>query len=178
MTELVLNHYATDPLWQVRSMKQDENNRMAGVDKPLGIWLSDCSDYGWARWCINEGFRLDRLRVRTKCTVDMTDVLLLDTYDKMMLFNNQYGMPLIPDRQFAMRSIDWGSVADKYKGIVITPYQWVCRLAPDFFWYYGWDCASGCIWDVSCIIDREIDPEWSHTLKELQEMHEEGYENE
>jgi hypothetical protein len=33
--------------------------------------------------------------------------------------------------------------------LLITPYIWSCRL--DFNWYYTWDCASGCFWDVSCL---------------------------
>jgi hypothetical protein len=52
-----------------------------------------------------------------------------------------------------MRSpgIDWGRVAEQYHGIVIAPYQWSLRL--DLMWYYGWDCASGCIWDT-WIVER------------------------
>ena len=38
-------------------------------------------------------------------------------------------------------------------GIIISPYQWDCRLALESGWYYGWDCSSGCIWDISCIQD-------------------------
>lgn len=33
----------------------------------------------------------------------------------------------------------------------ITPYCWPARMDPDLIWYYGWDCASGCIWDASTI---------------------------
>ena len=25
-----------------------------------------------------------------------------------------------------------------------------------WYWYYGWDCASGCIWDVSCIEEFKL----------------------
>ena len=60
---------------------------------------------------------------------------------------------------FAMRSegfypyrINWRTVAEQYQGIVINPYLWERRLdGPVSDWYYGWDCASGCFWDLSSI---------------------------
>lgn len=47
------------------------------------------------------------------------------------------------------RYIDWRAVARDYQGIEINPYLWARRLSSD--WYYGWDVASGCIWDISAI---------------------------
>ena len=47
--------------------------------------------------------------------------------------------------------IDWAEVASKYDGIIISPYQWSLRLDMEMMWYYGWDCASGCIWNISAI---------------------------
>ena len=52
--------------------------------------------------------------------------------------------------------IDWKKVKSKYQGIIIAPYQWSCRLNLDSNWYYGWDCASGCIWDLDCIKDFKL----------------------
>lgn len=46
-------------------------------------------------------------------------------------------------------AIDWARVARYYHGIVIAPYQWSRRMSPD--WYYGWDCASGCVWNLAAI---------------------------
>jgi len=50
-------------------------------------------------------------------------------------------------------NINWPAVAEKYDGIIIAPYIWQRRLSdnPDHFWYYGWDCASGCIWNTEVI---------------------------
>ena len=35
----------------------------------------------------------------------------------------------------------------------ITPYQWELRFELD--WYYGWDVASGCVWNLSVIESME-----------------------
>ncbi|RYE19920.1 MAG: hypothetical protein EOP45_11870 [Sphingobacteriaceae bacterium] len=45
--------------------------------------------------------------------------------------------------------IDWTSLATDYDGILISPYQYCMRLR--YLWFGGWDCASGCIWNLSCI---------------------------
>ena len=176
MSTVVLNHYSNSPLWQLHSVEQDENSGFGQIGKPQGLWLSDCTDYGWAKWCLAEGFRLDKLLVRTRCVVEVGELLVIDNPLKMVSFNNQFGMSLGPSGT-TMQGIDWGAVSSAYKGIVITPYRWEYRLEGDFFWYYGWDCASACVWDTSCITDREIDADWCHSLEELQEMHEKGYED-
>jgi hypothetical protein len=52
-------------------------------------------------------------------------------------------------RFFSSTFIDWNKVSKSYKGIQINYYSNKHRL--DMLWYYGWDCESGCIWDISCI---------------------------
>lgn len=176
MSTVVLNHYSNEPLWQVHDTEQDEESGLGQIGKPQGLWLSDCTDFGWARWCISEGFRLDRLLCRTKVTVETEHLIILNSHQKMQSFNEQFTLLLGP-RDTSMRGIDWGAVSSAYKGVIITPYRWECRLESDYFWYYGWDCASACIWDTSCIVDREIDTDWAHSLEELQQMHEKGYDD-
>lgn len=44
-------------------------------------------------------------------------------------------------------------IGARYDGIVITPYVWSMRLDRSAFWYYGWDCASGCIWNASAVAE-------------------------
>lgn len=47
--------------------------------------------------------------------------------------------------------MDWPTIAEKFAGIEIAPYLYQRRL--EALWYYGWDCASGCIWDKDVITD-------------------------
>ena len=53
-----------------------------------------------------------------------------------------------------LRPINWPAVAERYGGILITPYQWSHRMS--LHWYCGWDCASGCVWDLSQIKSVEL----------------------
>jgi hypothetical protein len=48
-----------------------------------------------------------------------------------------------------LTTIDWARIQEQYGGLIIAPYQWSVRL--DFLWYYGWDCASACLWDLTVI---------------------------
>ena len=62
-----------------------------------------------------------------------------------------------PSDQGGMRRfdkmIDWPRVASDYAGIEICPYLSSKRMDEDSFWYYGWDVASGCVWDSKGITD-------------------------
>ena len=56
-------------------------------------------------------------------------------------------------RGYDYYQIQWAEVASLYDGIEIAPYQFERRLGYHSEigkavsdWYYGWDCASGCIW--------------------------------
>lgn len=49
------------------------------------------------------------------------------------------------------RLIDWRAVEKEWAGVEIIPYQDGLRLGSDVTWYYPWDAASGCIWDLTAI---------------------------
>lgn len=128
--------------------------------KPKGLWYSvewDGEDsYGWKDWCTAEDFELEHLEVATKLDLDLTHVLQLHTPEEILEFHERFTVNLYPDvPQLAGsgvgQGIDWPRVATLYKAIEIAPYCWQLRLDSRTFWYYGWDCASGCIWDPTII---------------------------
>lgn len=140
-----LLHYSREPLITVRSV--DQTGKGAGVYKPRGLWVSVEGDDDWPTWCQAEDFGLDRMAWVTEIDVDLSRVLVLDTERAVRDFADAYGS----FNRYSIRVIDWSSVASACGGLVIAPYQWGLRLAEDFDWYYGWDCASGCIWDASAV---------------------------
>ncbi len=93
------------------------------------------------------------LAVRHVVMLNNPDSLLwLTTPEDLDHFTDEWGI----DAKYNMRAIEWWRVAQKYPGIMITPYCWQRRL--DLFWYYGWDCASGCIWDSEAVASIEVSP--------------------
>lgn len=120
--------------------------------KPRGFWLSVLGEDDWPSWCRGEEYGLDRLSVEHEVTLASDAVILaITSADEIDAFHSRYGADpgwRIPSDRF--RSIDWGLVSESYDGIVIAPYVWPRRLnGPS--WYYGWDCASGCIWNLDAI---------------------------
>ena len=124
--------------------------------KPEGLWFSpeddtQKHDASWRDYCLQE--LDDDSLLSYKYHVELgscANLLILDTVSKMYEFNKRY---LVYYEEPVLRSlaICWQQVALDYQGILIAPYQWSLRLHSDFCWYYPWDCASGCIWDISAI---------------------------
>lgn len=52
------------------------------------------------------------------------------------------------------RIIDWIYVYGLYDGIVINP--WLESKKNIYNWYSGWECASGCIWNLKVIDKLEL----------------------
>ena len=78
------------------------------------------------------------------------NLLIISDISGMYAFGKKYEYTGEPE-YFGRLAIRWQDVAMDYQGILIAPYQWSLRLDSDFRWYYMWDCASGCIWDISAI---------------------------
>lgn len=114
-------------------------------DKPAGLWVSDDEcDQNWLAWCVAEGFGLERLRVAQEVILrPNASILCLGGAPDLDHFVDRYGAPLYPGARHHW--IDWEKVCAVYDGVVITPYVWERRLDGPI-WYYGWDCASGCLW--------------------------------
>jgi len=144
-----LRHYAAEPRTLDRTMVYEQDRRY----KPRGLWVSVPGEDDWPSWCEGERFGLDRLAFEHAVTVDRdANILVLRGPDDLLKFTDKYGVELIPRRAgSSLRSdyIDWPTVTSEYEGIIIAPHVWTVRL--DLMWYYGWDCASGCIWDLGAI---------------------------
>ncbi|MEQ1888067.1 MAG: hypothetical protein ABL951_02670 [Alphaproteobacteria bacterium] len=47
--------------------------------------------------------------------------------------------------------MNWSAMANRYDGVIIAPYCHEKRCSLSAVWYYGWDCASGRIWNADAI---------------------------
>lgn len=126
--------------------------------KPNGLWVTVEGDQCWKQWCLDEEFNLEGLSYKYEVLLhSYADILLLDTPQKIKDLGKdyKYSDALIDQYMGGIDwKIDWLAFKSKYKGIIISPYYSYWSLASirrDVHWYYGWDCASGCIWDLSCV---------------------------
>ncbi len=118
--------------------------------KPQGLWFEVDGD--WQRWCKAEDWGKEWFVIEHFLEFDPARVLHLESAFTIDLFHERYAIPCGTLRLGL--TIDWPRVADEYAGIVIAPYCWERRM--EYMWYYGWDCASGCIWDLSIITKFEV----------------------
>jgi hypothetical protein len=103
--------------------------------KPRGFWYGIEDEW---KTCVE--FEMPHWLGEHEYFVDLGDsnVLFLDTPDKIINFHKEYRQP--------HGMVDWNRLSQTYDGIEISPYQWGLRL--ELLWYYGWDVASGCIWNL------------------------------
>lgn len=149
-----LIHYSPEPLILDRLR---DYGREHALFKPDGLWVSVEGEYDWRWWCEAEEFALDRLAFATEVRLDpRANILILETLEALDNFNEDFGI----DDRLLSRRIDWARVATFYDGIIIAPYQWERRMT--LMWYYGWDCASGCIWNLHAVqsiaLDKRYEP--------------------
>lgn len=146
------SHFSDEPLLEPYSVQQ-----IGARDyKPSGLWISVDGEDNWEQFCAEESFR--DLNAQYRYQVELApgaNILRLSSAQALREFTAQHHPPkqhpYLGEGDFVDWPIDWTEVASLYQGILITPYQWECRSDPGTFWYYTWDCASGCIWDASAI---------------------------
>lgn len=151
-----LLHYSELPLGPLKSREQAE-----GLDayKPRGLWVSVEGEYDWYEWASSEDFAQNKFAFCSEIILHETaNILVLDTAEAVRSLWLRYG---VRKGSFAGRlftdAIAWSAIAKHWQGIIITPYQWDCRMDDHCSWYYPWDCASGCIWDANAI--KEVIPQ-------------------
>lgn len=145
-----LLHYSHQPIVRVRSIKQDPPDPNKGPrGKPRGFWVS-VGD-AWRQWCESEDWNIGALAFEHEVTLHKgANILYLRSIGDIDKFTETFKLPTELNK-FAIFDLDWMTVASLYDGIIITPYQYGRRFASSTEWYYGWDCASGCIWNSKAI---------------------------
>lgn len=129
---------ATGPITRFVNMR----SRQSMEFKPKGLWYA-CGD-AWLDW-LDSG--MPEWKENTTHIYELklgVGVLYLKSAAEVEEFAARYAKGRFPGDRSAY--IDWPTVARRYTGIEICPYQWELRMKAGFMWYYGWDVASGCIW--------------------------------
>lgn len=149
MGALTLSHFSRGTVITPRTVDQTEALRER-LDKPDGLWVSVDGEDDWPAWCKAEGY--DNIDAKNRFRVHLApdaNLLILDTDEQILRFTQRYQIG-------ELGGIDWPNVAEGYQGVIIAPYSWNCRSDVRTTWYYGWDCASGCIWDAEAIAQIEF----------------------
>jgi len=143
-----LIHFSEEAVELIYSVKEQKVN-----DKPNGFWVSvENNGDGWKNWCEGESFNTGRLVYENEIIISkLANILLITKNKELDDFHKKYQAALVGMERWGNQYIDWRSVAKDYQGIIITPYLYNRRFDKSARWYYGWDCASGCIWNKEAI---------------------------
>lgn len=140
-----LSHFSKHPTLHPYSVPQTGKR----FGKPDGLWVSVDGPDDWPTWCREEDYGdIDAKHRFAIILASGSRILHLSQPEHLWAFTRTFDAN--PEGKWH-GEIDWAAMAARYQGIIIAPYQWDCRLDSRTGWYYGWDCASGCIWDASAI---------------------------
>lgn len=145
---LILEHYSVKSL-SIAMLKDMEQT--SPLFKPTGLWVSVQGEEDWPSWCRLEEFGNIDSKLKYFVTLkNSANILNIQTDIEIVEFTDRYKADL-------PGWVDWRKVAKKYDGIIIPVYKWKYRLDPYTLWYYCWDCASGCIWNVKNTVKSIIE---------------------
>jgi hypothetical protein len=149
---MTLEHYSPEQFTfdSAREYKPRRSNF-----KPTGFWFSIKGEHGWPDHCIQDQWNLEGLKFRYEVKItESANILHISTAAELLAFDREYGYESYPGEGYSSRAIEWSKITEKYDGIIISPYQWSLRMEP--FWYYSWDVASGCVWNLEAIESVEL----------------------
>jgi hypothetical protein len=133
-------HMSSKPIDKLTHFSQEPG------PKPHGLWY-DCEGE-WIDWVSSEMPDWVQSYVY-EVHLNKAVMLELKSEGDLLDFTEEYGTAPegYPPGSAKAYYIDWGRVASKYAGVEICPYQWGLRMDQRTYWYYGWDIASGCVWN-------------------------------
>lgn len=151
-----LMHYQAKPITFDPSRQYKQTEKRATFTKPHGFWVSVEGEDDWPSWCRAEEVRSESLTVAHEVRLtDSANIRRITSVDEIDQFHNEFAAPTDFDIRHRYGTdywgIDWRPVVREYDGIIIAPYLWERRLDGGCGWYYTWDCASGCIWNLAAI---------------------------
>lgn len=148
-----LLHYSNKPLSRVRKLPLSYNR---GAYKTSGLWVSVEGKYDWVWWCESQGYNLDRFRYATEIILvkDANVKYLRDARD-LDRFTARFHSS---DKPIWDANLDRDRIRGRWNGLIIAPYVHSRRLTQHTSWYYGWDCASGVIWNPQAVASLRMVP--------------------
>jgi hypothetical protein len=144
---MILQHFSDKivPLEQLYNVSADFQNIGFSTCKPTGLWVSVKGKDDWPHFC-RSAFGTAKLAYCHRVEIDASNVLIIDTEDKLKDFHLEYQ---VWSNMWGTR-IHWPRIAKDYAGIIIAPYFWDSVHLFEGAW--GWDCASGCIWFAKDVV--------------------------
>lgn len=154
--EMKLVHYTKRSLYLSELYSKEQLGHANEYIKPRGLWVSvesASSDWTcWRSWCEGKRDFLDKFEYgyQVKLHRDAKIKLITNASD-LEEFHKEFTGYRFVMKGYEFYGLDWNSASKIYQGVIIAPYIQSMRHSETLRWYYAWDCASGCIWDISAV---------------------------
>lgn len=116
--------------------------------KPYGLWYSWGSSWlDYLNYPQSNGWWTERLNSYKhiyQIILNYKKIILIKEYKDFQNFTNLFGVQVSNSKLMYPYRIKWRHVASHFAGIDIRFNQ---DADTNFYWYKGWDCSSGCIWN-------------------------------
>lgn len=141
-------HMSKSPIYKLEKKHYTQKSGK----KPDGLWYGFGNE--WIDWTETAGQERKGEYVY-EVDINGSNILQIKDYSEIVRFTQEYmsSMQIVPGVIF---DIDWSRIAAIYDGIEINPYIYQDLLDDKFLWYYGWDVASGCIWNLDNVNIRLV----------------------
>lgn len=141
-------HMSKDPIYKLEKRQYIQKS----WDKPDGFWYGFGNE--WIDWAETTGPEYKGEYVY-EVDINGSNMLQIKNHSEIIEFTQKYksSKQIAPGITF---SIDWPRTELKYDGIEINPYIGKARTDEKTLWYYTWDIASGCIWNLDKVKIRLI----------------------
>lgn len=140
-------HNSETPIKRLKKRFVEQTNIS---NKPEGFWYG--INFSWFEFCRKS--ELGGWIGNFNYLVDTSQANILKLYSeaKMLEFTERYN----DGHGIFTTFIDWVEVSKYYDGIEISKY--FPHLANDSRtnWFHGWDCASGCIWNLKNVYIKPL----------------------
>lgn len=156
---MTLAHYAQRPVGELE-YREHRDGRSLWFDKPTGFWVSPVGSDDWRSFASENGMFCLSFPYRVLLRRE-ANLLVLQGARELHEFTGEYGIPMTLPGLSAHVGIDWKRLRLHWDGVIIAPYVWSLRMETAFEWYYGWDCASGCIWNHEAVAALQPMRRWA-----------------
>jgi len=144
-------HYGHDKF--DKNLFKEIKNREVFVKPSGGLWASNNNyEISWKKWCINEGFKTDSLKLFFEFKLSQNSkILIIDNADKL------YKLPKIKMTNSPILGsynvyLDFEELKKDYDAIEV----FISKDHDRLYWdLYGWDCDSILIMNKDIIIPLE-----------------------
>jgi hypothetical protein len=119
--------------------------------KPRGLWYASGGE--WIEWLADHlpGWIGDSIY---ELALDEGEMFFIKSAKELLAFNKEFSVG-----DDFLSGIGWDALEEKgFGGIEISPHQEGLTQSLDMslLWYWGWDVASGCIWDPSLFLGAKL----------------------